>query len=153
MIKMKQLDIKSIKKEIGQRFKRFREAMGKTQIQMAKELGVYQSTITNIEVGKTFPGIKYLHYFHIKYSLNINWVVNNSGGMLTADEEVDPNAISILYCHVPKETKKYQQYNDLMLAMQNPMVEQVILAKVLELKALAKGTLDIGTPEKQKKTG
>lgn len=153
MIRMRQLDIESIKKEIGQRFKKFREAMGKTQVQLAKELGVYQSTITNIEVGKTFPGIKYLHYFHIKYSLNINWIVNNSGGMLTADEEIDPNAISILYCHIPKDSPKFQQYLDLMLSMQNPIVEQVVLAKVLELKALAKGALDTGSKEKQKKTG
>jgi len=127
-----------IKKEIGQRFKRFRRAIGKTQMQLARELNVYQSTITNIEVGKTFPGLKYLHYFHNKYRLNTNWLLSNRGDMFESEEERTSTAASLLGCHVHKKDAMYKKYSELIDLMKVPVIEQVILAKLVELKVLAK---------------
>ena len=130
--------VASIKKEIGGRFKRFREAINKTQTQMAKELGVYQSTITNIEVGKTFPSLKYLYHFHHAYGLNTNWLLSNIGDTFVTMEERTSAAASLLECHVHKNDPRHIQYKEMIDLMQVPEVEQIILAKVVEMKVLAK---------------
>ncbi len=128
----------TIKKEIGKRFKRFREAIDKTQTQLAMELNVYQSTITNIEVGKTFPSIKYLHYFYLTYGLNTNWLLSNRGDIFVEPEERTALSASLLQCHVPKNDPRYQKYAELLDLMQVPEIEQIILAKLVEMKVLAK---------------
>ena len=131
-----------IKKEIGHRFKRFRKAIGKTQMQLARELKVYQSTITNIEVGKTFPGLKYLHYFHDKYRLNTNWLLSDRGDMFESEEVRTSTAVSLLNCHIRKKDDMYKKYSELIDLMKVPVIEQVILAKLVELKVLAKEEID-----------
>lgn len=132
-----------LKKEIGKRFKRFRAEIKKTQADLAEELGVYQSTITNIEVGKTFPGIKYLHYFQDKYRLNANWLLSNMGEMFVADEENSAKpAASVLGCHVQEEDPRFNRYLELVDLMQVPVIEQIILAKLTELKVFAKEEID-----------
>lgn len=138
----------SIKTEIGGRFKRFREAIGKTQAQLARELNVYQSTITNIEVGKTFPGIKYLDYLQKNYGLNISWVISSKGQMYERKETFPP-AVSLLDCHVPEKDPRYDKYVELIYLMQVPVIEQVILAKLTEIKVIAKD--ELGEFEKQMK--
>jgi transcriptional regulator with XRE-family HTH domain len=130
------------KKEIGSRFKRFREALGKTQTQLAKELDVYQSTITNIEVGKTFPSIKYLHHFHRKYRLNANWLLSDRGEIFVPKEEDSPDTVSLLGCHLHRADQKFPKYSELIDLMQIPVVEQVILAKLVEIKVLAKDVIE-----------
>jgi transcriptional regulator with XRE-family HTH domain len=142
--------VASMKREIGGRFKRFREAINKTQTQMAKELGVYQSTITNIEVGKTFPSLKYLYHYHHSYGLNINWLLSNVGELFVTLEERTSTAASLLECHVQKNDPRHYQYREMIHLMQVPEVEQIILAKMVELKVLAKE--EINTFLKKQKT-
>ncbi len=138
------------KKEVGSRFKRFREAIGKTQTQLADELMVYQSTITNIEVGKTFPNIKYLHYFHRQYRLNANWLLNERGDIFMTHEEMDPSAVSMLGCHVPRSDVMFQQYAELIDLMRVPVIQQIILAKLVELKVMAKEVIEEYMPIEKK---
>lgn len=127
-----------IKKALGKRFKQFREAIGNTQTELAKELGVYQSTITNIEMGKTFPNMKYLYYFQHTRGLNLNWLLCNKGKIFLADEEYASSAASLLECHLSKNDPKYEKYVELITLMQVPEVEQIILAKLVELKVFAR---------------
>jgi transcriptional regulator with XRE-family HTH domain len=136
--KMKKENASIIKKEIGRRLKWFREAIDKTQTQLAEELQVYQSTITNMEVGKTFPSMKYLHYFHHTYGLNTNWLLSNKGEIFVAEEEHTSLAPSLLECHVPKKDARYEKYAELIDLMQVPEIEQIILAKLVELKVFAR---------------
>lgn len=136
--KMKKENASIIKKEIGRRLKWFREAIGKTQTQLAEELHVYQSTITNMEVGKTFPSIKYLHYFHHTYGLNTNWLLSNKGDVFVSEEEHTSLAASLLECHVPKDDARFEKYAELLDLMQVSEVEQIILAKLVELKVFAR---------------
>jgi transcriptional regulator with XRE-family HTH domain len=138
---MTKIDKISIKIEIGRRFKRFREAIGKTQAQLARELNVYQSTITNIEVGKTFPGIRYLDYLQKNYRLNISWIISSKGEMF-GREETFPPAVSLLDCHIPVIDPRYKRYVELIYLMQVPVIEQVILAKLTEIKVIAKDELE-----------
>lgn len=113
-----------IKEQIGQRFKKFRETIGKTQVQLAQEFNVYQSTITNIEVGKTFPGIKYLHQMGEAYRLNADWIVNGRGGMFDESPPFPKNLI--------------EKYSNLLRLMEIPVVEQLILARLEEVKVIAR---------------
>ena len=132
----------TIKKEIGRRFKRFREALGKTQSQLAVELGIYQSTITNIEVGKTFPSIKYLHYFHRKYRLNTNWLLSDEGDIFLVENEPASAAIAGLDYHLQRSDAISERYAELLELMQLPVVEQIMMAKLLEIKVIARDEIE-----------
>jgi DNA-binding XRE family transcriptional regulator len=46
-----------LRKDIGLRFKEFRKYIQTNQYELAKKLNSCQSTITNIETGKIYPGI------------------------------------------------------------------------------------------------
>ena len=76
---------KELKKKIGDRFKKFRKAIDKPQHHLAEELDVFQSTITNFELGKTFPNSGYLFHFFEKYGLNIHWLFTGEGFMFVRD--------------------------------------------------------------------
>lgn len=128
----------TIKQEIGKRFRRFRETIKKAQHELASELNIYQSTITNIERGKTFPNIKYLQHFYQKYDLNVNWLLTNEGDMIIYHYRTNPNALSVMDCHLAYNDPKYEMYADLLNYMQVPEVEQLILARLTEAKALFK---------------
>lgn len=67
------------KEEIGRRFRQFRWMINKSQWQLAEEIDIFQSIISNIESGKTFPRIVYLQFLNENYGLNINWLVTGKG--------------------------------------------------------------------------
>jgi transcriptional regulator with XRE-family HTH domain len=128
----------TLKKSVGLRFRKFREALKKTQYDLAAELQVYQSTITNIELGKTFPKINYLHHLHNKYRLNLNWLLREKGDMFLP-KELNGFGISFIgRPHVKYGDPMYDKYVELFTLMQIQVIEQVILAKLVELKALMK---------------
>jgi len=114
----------SIKKQIGQRFREFREFIDKTQEQLGEEFDVYQSTITNIEIGKTFPNVKYLHQLGKDYRLNADWVVNGRGEMFD-----DPH---------PLPGPLHENCRSLLNLLQVPVVEELILARLEEVKVIAR---------------
>lgn len=140
-----------IKKEIGKRFRKFREEIKKAQHELASELNIYQSTITNIERGKTFPNIKYLQYFYHQYHLNINWLLTAEGEMMIHHYHTNPNAQSVMDCHISYNDPKYQQYAELFNFMQVPEVEQVVLARLVETKALFKEQIEAFFAEQENK--
>lgn len=140
-----------IKKAIGKRFRKFREHIKKAQHELASELNIYQSTITNIERGKTFPNIKYLQYFYSQYHLNVNWLLTNEGEMIMHHYLTNPNALSVMDCHVAYNDPRYSKYAELFNYMQVPDVEQVILARLTETKALFKEQIDIFFKEQRKR--
>ena len=112
------------KKEVGRRFLQFRKRIGKAQHQLAEELKVSQSTIANIECGKAFPNITYLHHFYHKYRLNVNWLLTNQGDMLSE----------------PKSAN--EEYLELINLLQVPLIEKLIMAKLVETKALLKDHIE-----------
>ncbi|MCK4764152.1 MAG: helix-turn-helix transcriptional regulator [Candidatus Aminicenantes bacterium] len=131
---------KTLKEEVGIRFCQFRKAIDKTQQQLADELKIYQSTITNFEQGKTFPNLNYLNHFSGKYGLNINWLVTGKGDLFLKGYRIRKNAPYLI------ETFPYSQYNmdeqreysEIFTLMEVPVVEQVVMAKLLETKAILK---------------
>lgn len=105
---------------MGERFRIFRESIGKAQHELAGELLVSQSTIANIERGKAFPNISYLHHLYRNYRLNIHWMLLDQGEMMT------------------RKHPRGEKYEDLFNMMQVPIVEDLIFAKLVEMKALLK---------------
>jgi transcriptional regulator with XRE-family HTH domain len=115
---------KFVRKKVGFRFMLFRKAIGKTVRELSSELNVTESTITDIENGTAYPEIEYLHYFHEKYGLNINWLLTKTGRMFVKKS--------------PSETKdpRYEKYVELIELMRVPAVEQAIEAALTEIRAL-----------------
>jgi transcriptional regulator with XRE-family HTH domain len=132
----------SIKKDVGLRFCQFRRAINKTQQQLADELEIYQSTITNFEQGKTFPNINYLYYFNEKYGLDINWLITGAGGTFLRDYRLAGNASPSLEIPPHYHLREMKNHTELLSLMEIPIIEQVILAKFLELKTLLKNEIE-----------
>jgi transcriptional regulator with XRE-family HTH domain len=123
------------KEEIGSRFRRFRESIGKVQHELAAELKISQSTIANIERGKAFPNINYLHYFYNNYQLNINWLLIGQGDMFSKGKTMN------------------EKYRELINLMQVPVIEEIILAKLTEIKALLKDEIKAFYGKKNEEKG
>jgi transcriptional regulator with XRE-family HTH domain len=143
---------KALKKEIGQRFTCFRATLGKTQIRLASELKVNQSTIAYIESGKTFPRFSFLYYFFKRYHLDLNWLLLGLGEMFVYEEHRTLEHVSKLPCHIARDDSRYRRYLELIHFMQVPQVEAILLGKLLELKLVAREEIDeffLNKPAKQ----
>ncbi len=115
--------ITASKKEVGTRFRQFRAAIHKAQHEIAEEVNVSQSTIANIEGGKAFPNLIYLHHFYYKYRLDINWILTGQDDMFIKRDDVP------------------EKYNELLNLLRIPIIEQVINAKLIEARALLKDNI------------
>jgi transcriptional regulator with XRE-family HTH domain len=122
---------KTAKEGVGLRFRKFREEIGRVQREMGEELNISQSTVANIERGKAFPNITYLHYFYHKYRLNINWLLTGRGQMFFQGKSVDKN------------------YLELINLMQVPIIEQMIFAKLTEVKVVLKDEIEAFYKERE----
>ena len=113
--------------EIGKLFKTFRKTINKAQHELASELNIEQTIISNIERGKYYPNIKYLNYLYKRYGLNINWLCTGKGEMFIGEEwEIFVTD---------------QKYSELFNLMQVPDIELQILAKLTEAKILLKDNI------------
>jgi hypothetical protein len=77
---------------------------------------------------------------------------NKTNEKLLKGLEVQPWTKSLLPCHIPKNSKEYTKYLELMELMQMPDIEKMILEKLAELKIAGKYAIDkffAGLREKQ----
>jgi transcriptional regulator with XRE-family HTH domain len=72
---------KSMKEEIGRRFKEFRLYLGLTQGEIAALLGITQTTITGIEKGKSLPTVPAILYLMANNNLSPVWLFTGKGEM------------------------------------------------------------------------
>ena len=131
-----------IKKEIGSRFRLFRDELGKTQTRLSKELNIFQSTITNIESGKTFPNIKYLLYLFKTYGLNTHWILTGTGKMFEDGELSACESSAQLEKQQSKSSEEGSDCEELLELMKIPLVEQLILARLAEIKVFARTEIE-----------
>jgi len=130
----KQIELDALRKAIGGRFKEFRQGLDMTQEELGKELDLYQSTVANYEIGKTFPGNDYLVHLFDKYGLNIHWLFTGTGHRLVLNYARRPDVSYIMQSTVKYGEPLYENYVDLLNLMRIPIVERVILTKLEELK-------------------
>jgi len=130
-----------IKKEIGRRFRVFRKAIGKKQIQLAREIGVSPSAISFIERGTSFPKINYIDFLHRNYRLNIDWLLGGEVPMFSVVKGEGKKCDSFLSCHVACHDPLYVMYMELMELMQVSVVEREILGELSQIKSTFKNKL------------
>jgi transcriptional regulator with XRE-family HTH domain len=126
---MKKKDIRDefIRKEIGLRIKEFRKSIKKYQYELAEELKSSQSTFTSIETGKIYPCSPFLNYLHLQYNLNLNWLLTGKGEMI-----ISPEVNSF------RNIIDDERYVELISLMRIPAIEEIILARLAEVKVIAK---------------
>ncbi len=127
--------LKTTKKEVGKRFKVFRLGKKKMQHELASELQVHQSTITNIEKGISFPNVGYLIYFFEKYGVNLNWMLCGYGEQYMDVSEYK-GASRIMAPDAEYDSYKAERYRELNSLMRIPVIEQMVMAKLSESKVL-----------------
>lgn len=64
------------KKECGDRLKRLRKAKGKTQEEVAKEIGVSVDTICKVEQGKRSPSIAVVELLKCYYNTTADYIIS-----------------------------------------------------------------------------
>lgn len=73
-------------KEIGARFKFFRQVSGKTRADFSREAGYPEEYILLIEKGKASPYLSLIEYFCSHYGLNLSWLVTGKGKIFKGKE-------------------------------------------------------------------
>lgn len=126
---MKKKEEEYYMEEFRVRLKKVRKALGLTQDKFSKELGVSKPTYVRYELGEIWPNATMLSIMTTKYNIDLNWLLTGDGEMFLGLIEMD------------------ERYRELYRYMQVPVVAQVILAKLAELKATLK--LDITHPGKK----
>jgi len=126
------------KREIGNRFRIFRDIIDRTPDQLAAELGVLPAEIVDIEAGRVYPNALCLYHLHGQYRLNINWLLGRLGDIFDQPAEQETEDAGRDYRSADSPTVRLAQYRELFELMDIPLVEESIMATLLELKALLK---------------
>lgn len=126
------------KHEIGNRFRIFREIIDRTPDQLAAELGVLPVEIIDIEAGRVYPGVLCLYHLHRQYRLNVNWLLGRLGDIFDQPDDQETGDAGRAYRPADSLTGRLAQYRELFELMDIPLVEESIMATLLELKALLK---------------
>lgn len=147
---------KQLKKEIGQRFRQFRQAIGKSQEQLAQILSLPLITICKIESGELYPTPNSLEYLGRDNKIDLNWIIAGNGSFFLKKEkprvekpQAPDNSLSI---SIRKDHPYYEQYVEMMDLMQVPAVGKAILAKLNKLKELAVDEIEEFRKSKKQKT-
>ena len=72
---------------IGQRMKKARKALGKTQAELANELGISRSLLSIIEIDKQRLNSDLVTALQEQYSINASWLLTGDGEMFQAFEQ------------------------------------------------------------------
>jgi len=129
----------ALKKEIGQRFKEFRDTIKKYQSELADELKVSQGTIANIEKGRFFPAFTIQNHLYSQYHLNLNWLLYGSGEMIIPPGKDSKYAdLTQLFSQIDENDPLLEKYVELFSLMRIPDIKEIIFGKLEELKALSK---------------
>lgn len=117
-----------MRKEVGARFREFRQFLKLSQKAAAGELKVLQSSISQIESGLIFPGFDILVHLVKQRQLNPAWLVTGQGSMCLQAEDT--------LSGLRRKRGYNEKYLELLELMEDPEAEQIIFAKLLELKRM-----------------
>ena len=66
---------------MGQRFKKFRQTLNKTQSELAEPYHCTRQIISFIESDKSKPNLQFLYQLSFDHNLNIHWLITGEGSM------------------------------------------------------------------------
>jgi transcriptional regulator with XRE-family HTH domain len=124
-----------LRKSIAGRLREIRKTLGLTQAELAEKLNISKPTYVRYEAGEIFPSLFVIVGLKEFFNINLNWLVTEVGEMFVDKE----NAISP---EMHEKIFKDSKYLQLIDSMQVPVVEQVIFAKLFELRRLFKEEID-----------
>jgi len=99
------------KQEIGQRFKQFRQMLGKSIkkiVQDANEPIIQEKRIKLMEKGAFLPDIIFIQYFTEAYGLNLTWLVKGIGPIFFKKGPKTPLDIYLKSQKINEENKPEQ---------------------------------------------
>jgi transcriptional regulator with XRE-family HTH domain len=137
-------DDMATKKEIGQRFKRFREAVGKSKKQLALELKISLKRVYDIEKGEIYPGTGLVLCIMNQYGLNPSWLLfgNENYEMFLLKKLVDVLLKPGVESFIERGKGRRDIYDNLLFLMPLPFISQIIFGKLEELKRFAKKEIE-----------
>ena len=74
------------------RIRQVREALNLSQREFGERLGVSRDVISNIEYGRVAPKALLIKHICDLYSVNENWLKNNTGAMFNEDNRINQKA-------------------------------------------------------------
>jgi transcriptional regulator with XRE-family HTH domain len=113
------------KKEIGDRFRAFREENNFSLEELGAELGVNPAQVAEMEAGNFFLGIDFLYHCRTKLGLKINWLIGGKGSIFSS-----------FTLEIPVDFLQDSDLNieELRQIVNYPPVQRILLGKLLELK-------------------
>ncbi len=114
----------SLRKDIGKRFKQFREHLQLLQKELAQKMGLYQSAISQIESGVIFPSFSTIIFLANAFRLNASWLITGEGDMFLHTMDT--------LTEIRDDGRLDEHYIRLLKAMKDPRVEKVVFARLTE---------------------
>ena len=111
------------------RLKEIRKALKMTQDEFSAQLEVSKPTYVRYELGEMMPKVQFLSLLIKKFHINLNWLLSGKGERFLGESQPD---ISFINSKVFRD-KRYLELLDL---LNIPVVEEVLMAKLTEIKAL-----------------
>ena len=111
------------------RLREIRKSLGLTQDAFCEKLGVSKSTYVRYELGEMMPKLQFLSVLTRKFRVNSNWLLTGLGEMFLG---TSPEDISLINPKVLKD----ERYYELLKLLNIQAVEDIIMAKIIEIKAL-----------------
>lgn len=111
------------------RLREIRKSLGLTQDAFCEKLGVSKSTYVRYELGEMMPKLQFLSILTRKFHVNSNWLLTGIGDMFL---RTGPEDISLINPKVARD----KRYSELLNLLNIPVVEDIMMAKLIEVKAL-----------------
>lgn len=89
--------------DIGNRIKKIRKLLNKSQEELALELGLTKQAISNIENSKSLPSISLLSKLLVNFDVNLNYVIGGKDSYFVSNQ----NDYSKLKNSLMKEVEEF----------------------------------------------
>jgi len=118
-----------LKKDIGQRMRKIRKALGFTQEQMVSYFDIGRANYSRIEKGEVHPGALILNTLRVKFNVSLDWLISNNGKMFLRDKDKKDANNHIDFGQSTEEIRELLTFMDRV-----PMVKHAMLSFFLEYR-------------------
>jgi hypothetical protein len=120
-------NLQKYKKEIGNRFRIFRQLVLRTRTEFAEEASLPEEYIAQIEWGTVLPGILSTEFFYKEYGLSITWLVSGEGNIFYKHGTRTPRHAYSIDKKLHYEDPEFHQYLGVVKQLQIPETKQQLL--------------------------
>jgi hypothetical protein len=120
-------NLQKYKREIGKRFRVFRQLVLRTRAEFAEEASLPEEYIAQIEWGTVLPGILSVEYFYKEYGLNVTWLVSGEGHIFYKHGPRTPRHAYSIDKKLHYEDPEFDQYLGVVKQLQIPETKLQLL--------------------------